>query len=72
MAHKRVGNQLKELRVKLGLTQAQLAEAVGLARVSIISIETGRYLPTIETALRISEALGEPIEKIFWIKEDAV
>lgn len=69
MAHKRVGNQVKELRVKLGLTQAQLAELVGIARVSIIAIEKGRYLPTIETALHISQALGEPIENIFWIKE---
>lgn len=61
---------MKKLRVKRGLTQAQLAEIVGVARVSIISIETGRSLPTIETALHISKALGEPIEKIFWIKED--
>jgi DNA-binding XRE family transcriptional regulator len=70
MAHNRVGNNLKKLRTKLGLTQAQLAELVGIARVSIVAIENGRFLPTIETALHISKALGISIEQIFWLKED--
>ena len=69
MTHKSVGNNIKDLRANLGITQAQLAELVGVARVSIISIENGRYIPTIETALRISKTLGVPIEKIFWLKE---
>ena len=67
--HQRVGNNLRELRKSLGWTQAQLAESVGVARVSIIAIENGRYLPTIETALHISEALGVPVERIFWLKD---
>ena len=70
MAHKTVGNNIKNLRAKFGLTQAQLAQRVGIARVSIVAIETGRYIPTIETALRISKALNTPIEEIFWLKED--
>ena len=70
MIHKRVGNNVREIRTKLGLTQAQLAEAVGVARVSIIAIENGRFLPTIETALHISKALGVPLERIFWLKDD--
>ena len=69
MVHKKVGNNIKELRAKLGMTQAQLAQQVGVARVSIVSIENGRFIPTIETALRISEALNVPIENIFWLKE---
>jgi putative transcriptional regulator len=52
------------------MTQAELADMVGIARVSIISIETGRFIPTIETALRISKALGVAIEKLFWLKDD--
>lgn len=70
MAHKNVGNNLKEIRTKLGMTQAELAERVGVARVSIIAIENGRFIPTIETALRISQALSVPIEKIFWLQEN--
>lgn len=69
MTHNRVGNRLRELRANLGLTQAQLAELVGVARVSIVAIENGRFLPTIETALLISEALKVPVEDIFWLKE---
>lgn len=71
MGHKRVGNNIRELRTNLGFTQAQLADLVGVARVSIVSIENGRFLPTIETALYISKALGVPIERIFWLKEEA-
>jgi putative transcriptional regulator len=70
MAHETVGNNLKVLRGTLGMTQAQLAEQVGVARVSIVSIESGRFIPTIETALRISKTLGVPIEQIFWLKDD--
>ena len=69
VAHETVGNRIKELRSNLGMTQAQLANTVGVARVSIIAIETGRYIPTIETALRISKALHIPLDKIFWLKE---
>ena len=70
MVHKSVGNNLKEIRTKLGMTQAELAELVGVARVSIIAIENGRFIPTIETALRISQALNVPVEKIFWLQEN--
>ena len=70
MTHKHVGNRIKEMRGNLGMTQAQLAEIVGVARVSIVSIETGRFIPTIETALRISRALDVPMDQIFWLKEE--
>lgn len=69
MGHKTVGNNLKSLRKEKDLTQADLAALVGLARVSINSIENGRFIPTIETALRISKVLETPIDEIFWIKE---
>ena len=70
MAHERVENQLKELRTKVGMTQAQLTELVEVAPVSIVAIESGRFLPTIETALLSSKALGIPLERIFWLKEE--
>jgi len=70
MSHPHIGNRLQELRTKLGMTQSQLADQVGVARVSILSIEKGHFIPTIETALRISQVLGVPVEEIFWIKDD--
>ena len=70
MTHERVGNRVKELRLSFGMTQAELADLVGVARVSIVAIENGRFLPTIETALNISKALHSPLEQIFWLKDD--
>lgn len=70
MTHERVGNCVKEWRTRKGMTQAELAEAVGIARVSIVAIENGRFLPTIETALLISQALQVSVEELFWLKEN--
>jgi putative transcriptional regulator len=70
MTHERVGNRVKEWRTRKGMTQAELAEAVGVARVSIVAIENGRFLPTIETALLISNALQVAVEELFWLKEN--
>jgi putative transcriptional regulator len=70
MTHMAIGNRVKESRLEQGITQAELAEMVGLARVSILSIEKGHHIPTIETALRLSQALGASLEDLFWLKDD--
>jgi len=70
MTHSHVNNRVKIVRSERGMTQAQLAEKVQVARVSIVAIETGRFQPTIETALRISKALGTPVDDLFWLKEE--
>ena len=70
MSHPRVTNHLSEIRKQKHLTQADLARMVGVARVSINAIERGRFLPTIETALRIAQALQMPVEEIFQLKEE--
>ncbi len=69
MGHARVENRVRDIRTDLGMTQEQLAELVSVARQSIISIEKGRFIPTIETALRLSSALGVPVERLFWLKD---
>lgn len=69
MVSTHVKNCVRETRAHAGLTQEQLAVMVGVARQSIISIEKGHYLPTIETALRLSAALQVPVEHLFWIEE---
>ncbi len=70
MAHTIVGNSVREYRLRKGITQAQLAELVGIARVSILAIEKGRHIPTIETALRLQKALEASLEELFWLKDD--
>jgi len=61
-------NALKETRTSRGMTQERLAELTGLARQSVISIERGRFLPTIETALRLAGALNVTVEDLFWLR----
>jgi len=62
-------NQLKKRRRDQGLTQEQLARAVGVTRQSIIAIEKSKYKPTIELALKLAKALACPIEELFWLQE---
>ena len=58
-------NRIKEMRSELGLSQAQLAEMVGVSRNTISSIETGKYNPSLELAFAISDFFGKRIEEIF-------
>jgi putative transcriptional regulator len=68
MPHDQVSNSIREIRRNLGLTQAQLAKLVGISRVSIVAIETGRFQPTIETALRLSKALETGLDELFQLR----
>ena len=62
-------NQIKEHRSRLGLTQEELAEAVGVSRQSINSIERGRYIPSLPLALRFARLFNCPIDELFVLKE---
>lgn len=62
-------NRVKELRTAAGLRQEDLARRVAVSRQTIISIETGRYNPSLELAWRLSRALGVQIEDLFLFKE---
>ena len=57
-------NRLKEIRTEKGLSQAQLAEMVGVSRNTISSIETGQFSPTAKLALILSIALEKQFEEI--------
>ena len=59
-------NRLKELRAEQGLSQAQLAEIVGVSRNTISSIETGQFTPTAKLALVLCIALDKKFEEVFY------
>lgn len=59
-------NNLKEIRAKKGLSQAQLAEMVGVSRNTISSIETGQFNPTAKLALILCIALDRKFEDLFY------
>ena len=61
-------NRLKELRARHDLTQEQLADAVGVTRQTIISIEGGNYSPSVFLALRIARRLQVPLDQVFWLE----
>lgn len=61
-----VTNRIRALRFAADeMTQAELAQHVGLARQTIIAIEQGRYSPSLEMAFRIAGVFGVPIEEVF-------
>ena len=60
-------NHLKEVRTEANLSQAQLAEMVGVSRNTISSIETGQFNPTAKLALILCIALGFIVS--FWSEE---
>lgn len=53
-----IGIRLKESRDSIGLSQADIAEGIGLAQVSVSNMETGKYLITTETLLKLNQLYG--------------
>jgi putative transcriptional regulator len=58
-------NRVKELRIARGWTQEQLANAVGVSRQSINSVERDRYVPSLPLALTFARVFGCPTDEIF-------
>jgi len=52
-----------------GLTQQELADRVGVTRQTILSIEKGKYTPTIGLALQLAQVFGVPVEELFQLEE---
>jgi len=61
-------NRVKELRIAQGWTQEQLAQAAGVSRQSINSIERNRYVPSLELALTFARIFSCPTDKIFQLE----
>lgn len=58
--------KMKAARAALGLTQQDLAEAVGVTRQTIVAIERGDYNPRIKLCVEICKALGKTLDELFW------
>ncbi|WP_375549217.1 helix-turn-helix transcriptional regulator [Oceanicaulis alexandrii] len=66
-----LGNAMKALRAEANLTQAELALQVGVTRKTINTVENGVFIPSALLALKIAQALGRPVETVFWIRDES-
>ena len=64
-----VRNRVKALRVERGWTQQALADAVGVSRQSINSIECDRYIPSLPLALEFARVFDTPTDEIFTLEK---
>ncbi|MCZ7422450.1 MULTISPECIES: helix-turn-helix transcriptional regulator [unclassified Micromonospora] len=68
----RVTNNIRALRfARDEMTQAALAERIGVTRQTVIAIEQGRYSPSLEMAFRIAHVLGVRLDEVFQYPEEA-
>lgn len=63
-----IANDLKVARVACDLTQAELADRVGVTRQTIGLIEAGRYNPTLKLCLMLARETGRRLDELFWIE----
>ena len=62
----RVTNSIRALRfAQSEMTQAQLAERIGVTRQTVIAIEQGRYSPSLEMAFQIARVFKVPLDEVF-------
>ena len=62
----RINNRIRRLRFESGeMTQEELASRVGCTRQTIIALEQGKYVPSVELAFRIARVFGVTLEDVF-------
>lgn len=65
-----ITNQIRRLRFEYGeMTQADLAERIGVTRQTVVAIEAGKYGPSLEAAFRIARVFGVGVEDVFQWEE---
>lgn len=69
MGETRLGARLKEVRTEAGLTQAELADRVGVSRKTVNTVENGVFVPSTLLALGLARALGVKVEDLFWLED---
>ena len=66
----RIKNRIRRLRFDYDeMTQEELSNRVGCTRQTIIALEQGKYVPSIELAFRIAKAFGVPLEEVFQFED---
>ena len=61
-----IDNQIRRLRFEHGeMTQAELAQRIGMTRQTVAAIEAGKYSPSLEAAFRIARVFGAGVEEVF-------
>jgi DNA-binding XRE family transcriptional regulator len=65
MAHAKISEMIRRMRMLRGFTQAELAERVRVSRQAIAAIESGIYLPNVAVAVKLARAFGTMVEEIF-------
>lgn len=63
-------NRIRIERAERGITQQDLAEAVGVSRQTIVAIEKNRFMPSTPLALKIARYFERPVESIFILEEN--
>lgn len=63
-------NTIKVERARTGMTQSDLAEKVGVTRLTIHSIEAGKFKPSVMLAMKIAACFGVSVEHIFELEEN--
>lgn len=68
----RVTNSIRALRFEHGeMTQAQLADLIGVTRQTVNAIEQGKYSPSLEMAFQIAATFGVPLDRVFHFPTDS-
>lgn len=63
-------NRVKALRQAAGLTQRQVAQAVGITRQTLSLIEKGEYNPSLKLCLGLCDALQTTLDTVFWVAKE--
>lgn len=67
-----MNNRLRDLRNRFNLRQEDLADKVGVSRQTIISIENGRYNPSLQLAHKLAKVFGLTIEEVFIFEKEVI
>ena len=63
-------NNIRVERAIKNITQAELAELIGVSRQTINTIESNRYVPSTVLALKIARVFGKPVEEVFMLEDE--